>query len=597
MTSDAIRSDALRAAGDVKMTGIRALWDLAGPSKPAMVVAGGILMAAAGFATGASWVMGPGIDALVGGHWSDALIYALVFLSFEGLAVALQYFGRRRLAVITTDVALETRLALIEKQSRLPMSYFDRQPVGRILTRLTSDVEGIEGFFGGTLARMLIAVIQMVAVYAGLILVDPRFGVTVIVTSLPALVFVFALNGPVRRGLRDFKRQSAHVNSLFAEFVSGISVLRSCGVESWARGRLATAVQRQFKSGMKVLYWNSLVRPAGVFLSMLPMAWVIYDGGMRVAAGAMSIGTLAVFLRLAERYGTPVRTITQEIQVIQEALSSGERVHAMLGAEVEPQARRGAAASGGACGDVRGELAFRGVRLNYDGDRAVLENIDIEIKAGERVGIVGRTGSGKTSLVSLVPALYTPAEGAVHVDGVPHDEWDKVALRRQISFSTQDSLLFRGTLRDNLLGYPALDSGADVSLVEACERSGLGAVMREDHTGRFDHGLDAPVYSNGENFSAGEKQLIALTRAIVRKPRILILDEATASIDHAIEERAMQALDSCMDGCTCLIIAHKLKTLAFCDRILVLDEGRLVADFPGGSESEIRARLEAIRQA
>jgi ABC-type multidrug transport system fused ATPase/permease subunit len=547
--------------------------------------------------------MGPGIDALVAGRWRESLIYGLVFLSFEALAVVLQYFGRRRLAVVTTDVALETRLALIEKQSRLPMSYFDRQPVGRILTRLTSDVEGIEGFFGGTLARMLIAVIQMVAVFAGLILVDPRFGISVIATSLPALVFVFAMNGPVRKGLREFKRQSAHVNSLFAEFVSGISVLRSCGIEGWAKGRLGEAVQRQFKSGMKVLYWNSLVRPAGVFLSMLPMAWVIYDGGMRVAAGAMSIGTLAVFLRLAERYSTPVRTITQEIQVIQEALSSGERVHAMLGAEVEPEARRIGAAAGvgvtssGHAESVRGELAFRGVRLNYDGNRAVLENIDILIKAGERVGIVGRTGSGKTSLVSLIPALYTPAEGQVHVDGVPHDEWDKVALRRQISFSTQDSLLFRGTLRDNLLGFPALDGATDDALLDACERSGLGAVMREDHTGRFDHGLDSAVYSNGENFSAGEKQLIALTRAIVRKPRILILDEATASIDQVIEERALKALDSCMGGCTCLIIAHKLKTLAFCDRILVLDEGRLVADFPGGSEVEIRARLESLRES
>jgi ABC-type multidrug transport system fused ATPase/permease subunit len=194
-----------------------------------------------------------------------------------------------------------------------------------------------------------------------------------------------------------------------------------------------------------------------------------------------------------------------------------------------------------------------------------------------------------------VPALYSPALGEIHIDGIPHHEWDTLALRRQISFSTQETLLFRGTLRDNLLGFPVSDSQNDGDLLEACERSGLAALIREDQTGRFENGLESPVYSNGENFSAGEKQLIALTRAIVRKPRILILDEATASIDQIMEERAMQALGTCMEGCTCLIIAHKLRTLAFCDRIIVLEDGRLVADFPGGSEGEIRSRLESLR--
>jgi ABC-type multidrug transport system fused ATPase/permease subunit len=593
--------------------GVAALWQLAGKSKPGMLQAAGILMVAAAFATGASWVMGTGIDAMVSRNLEESLLYGIAFLAFEALAVALQYLGRRRLAIVTTEVALDTRLALIRKQAVLPMSWFDRQPVGRILTRLTNDVEGIEGFFGGTLARMMIAVIQMVTVFAGLLLVDPRFGAWTVIAALPALVFVFALNAPVRNWLRVFKRRSAHVNSLFAEFVSGISVLRTYSLGAWARGRLGSAVDDQFEAGMKVLHWNSLVRPAAVFLSALPMAFVIFSGGSEVAAGSMTIGTLAVFLRLAERYGTPVRTITQEIQVIQEALSSGERVHEMLVAgetmtnldrdhdEYPVETTAGQLRAG-----VNGAVSFRNVSLSYQaggngtvarhgaGLKSALHDVTFDVRAGERIGIVGRTGSGKTSLVSLITGLYEPHAGEISIDGVPLARWDKEYLRHQLSFSTQDTVLFRGTLRENLLGFPGSDFEDWKSVEAACRESGLHDLMSADTSGRFDEGLESTVLAGGENFSAGEKQIIALTRALVTRPRILILDEATASVDRRIEDKAMKSITRLLPDCTCFIIAHKYRTLATCDRIFVMDNGKLLADMPPGSEVEIRERLRVM---
>lgn len=598
--------EARKAFGTPKVhgpPGIRALWQLAGKSKPGMLQAASILFLAAIFGTGASWVMGTGIDAMVSKRWEIALLNCIIFLAFEALAVALQYLGRRRLAVVTTEVALDARLALIAKQASLPMSYFDQQPIGRILTRLTNDVEGIEGFFGGTLARMMIAVIQMITVFVGLLLVDLRFGAITIVVALPALVLVFALNGPVRHWLRVFKRHSAHVNSLFAELVSGIAVLRTYGLQNWAHGRLSSAVREQFTAGMRVLHWNSLVRPAAVFLSALPMGWVIFGGGAEVAGGTMTIGTLAIFLRLAERYGTPVRTITQEIQVIQEALSSGERVHEMLAvgaaaATVERDhddyPKEGQ--SGKLRAGVSGAVSFKAVHLSYGSGKPVLKDISFDVRPGERVGIVGRTGSGKTSLVSLIPGLYEPEFGQIVIDGVPLGQWDKEYLRRQISFSTQDAILFSGTLRENLLGFPGSDFEDWKSVECACQESGLGRLMREDRSGRFRLGLDSRVLADGENFSAGEKQIVALTRALVTRPRILILDEATASVDRKLEDQAMASIWRLLVDCTSFIIAHKYQTLAACDRILVMDAGRIVADLPSGSELEIRERLQAIRE-
>ena len=589
-------------------SGLIALWHLAGKSKPGMIQAAMILMIAAAFATGASWVMGTGIDAMMARNLEESLLYGFAFLAFEALAVALQYLGRRRLAVVTTEVALDARLALIRKQAALPMSWFDQQPVGRILTRLTNDVEGIEGFFGGTLARMLIAVIQMMTVFAGLLLLDPAFGMMTILASLPALVFVFALNAPVRNWLRVFKRRSAHVNSLFAEFVSGISVLRTYSLGPWARGRLAGAVSEQFDAGMKVLHWNSLVRPAAVLLSALPMALVIFYGGSEVAAGTMSIGTLAVFLRLAERYGTPVRVITQEIQVIQEALSSGERVHEMLAAGETMTAVDMTAvdrdcdeypvgdSSGLLRAGVIGAVSFKNVSLRYR-TRPALHDVTFDVRPGERIGIVGRTGSGKTSLVSLITGLYEPHGGEITIDGVPLSQWDKEYLRRQLSFSTQETTLFRGTLRENLLGFPGSEFEDWKSVESACRESGLHDIMASDKSGRFDLGLDSTVLAGGENFSAGEKQIIALTRALVTRPRILILDEATASVDRQIEDKSMKSITRLLPDCTCFIIAHKYRTLATCDRIFVMENGRLVADLPPGSELEIRERLRAMNTA
>ncbi|NBQ52115.1 MAG: ABC transporter ATP-binding protein [Proteobacteria bacterium] len=362
---------------------------------------------------------------------------------------------------------------------------------------------------------------------------------------------------------------------------------------------------------MKVLHWNSLVRPAAVFFSAVPMGWVIFGGGTQVAAGSMTIGTLAVFLRLAERYGTPVRTITQEIQVIQEALSSGERVHEMLSVEERepgvishlyheddpsgenPEGHRVKLRAG-----INGAVSFQGVHLSYGNGKPVLKNISFDVRPGERLGIVGRTGSGKTSLVSLIPGLYEPESGQVVIDGVPLAQWDKEYLRRQISFSTQDAILFRGTLWENLLGfpYPGNDFEDWKGVNSACEESGLADLMRADRSGRFRLGLDSVVLADGENFSAGEKQIIALTRALVTRPRILILDEATASVDRKLEDQAMDSIRRLLVDCTSFIIAHKYQTLAACDRILVIDAGRIVADMPSGSEIEIRQRLQAIRE-
>lgn len=517
----------------------------------------------------AARVLGELIEAVTRGDTATVTRMAAAFLGLESLAVLFQYVGRVGLAKATIEVAYRIRLALFAKMRRLPMTYFDLQPLGRTITRLTSDVEGIESFFGGTMARVLTAAITTVVVLLAMLATDPRFGGIIVLSSIPSLLFAVATRAPVRDSLRVYKRQAAHVNARLAEFLSGLPVIRLFGLEQWTRNLYVQATDSMWRCAIRTTNLNSLIRPATVLLCTLPTFFILWLGGEKVLAGTLPLATLVAFVRYSERFVAPIRTISQEIQNIQEALVSSERVRRML-AELDEDEVLGP--DGQVSATLLGAVEFVHVTMGYQVGKPVLKDVSFRVAPGTKVGLVGASGSGKTSTLSLLPRLYPFQEGKILLDGVDIQSFNRQTLRQQLGLVGQDAVIIGGTIRDNLtMALPAGKLLSDEQIWHALAETGLADVV-----GRLPHGLNQVLVEGGDNLSMGERQLIAFTRMLLRDPTILLLDEATANIDEHCEQLIQKATFRLMQGRTCFIIAHRLSTILGCDLILVFEDGRVV---------------------
>ena len=499
--------------------------------------------------------------------------WMVFFVALEAMSVAAQYLGRLLLAHGTNQVLLELREALFTKLATLPMSYFDTQPIGRIITRLTNDVEGVEGFFGGGLARIVTACIQIVLVLAGIVSIAPSFGVFVALAAIPSLGFSWLTRHPVRYWLAENKSRNAHVNSKLAEFIQGLPVLRVLGLEAWSGEEFGRDSGSHLESSIKVLSWNSFIRPVTVFLSVMPTVVAVIYGGWLMAGGHADIVAVVAVIRLTERFSSPVRVVTQEIQVIQDASASAVRVAEML---ATPGERPTTLDTDPVIKSVEGHITFDNVTLSYRDGLDVLSSFSLDIPAGQKLGIIGGTGAGKSTILNLIPGLYTARSGRVLIDGMEINDWDLVGLRRQIGYLAQDPFLFQGTLGANILGVRLEgDESVRRDFLRVLDQVGLTEVFA-----RFDGGLDMRVREGGANLSSGEKQMIAFMRLIHDNRRIILMDEATSCLDSAWETAIQGAILALMRQRkrTCVVIAHRLETLKSCDRVIRIDGGRLVAD-------------------
>lgn len=495
-------------------------------------------------------------------------IYGACFLGFEVTAMVLQYFGRIHLAKATIELTFQVRCQLFQKIQRLPMNYFDTQPLGRIITRVTADVEGVETFFQTTFARVLIALINIVSVLVAMLLTDLKFGLIILVCSLPALAFTLSFRNAVRYWLRTYKRKGAFVNAKLAEYLNGIGVIRLFGLEDWSKRSFTAASLEMRHAGLRIMFWNSILRPIAILLCSFPTLLILYWGGLRVLAGTLPIGALVAFVRLSERFTSPIRTLSQEASNIQEALVSGERVRRML---LEGEEDETLGSDGTLTPDLVGDVEYRKVSMHYQGFQTlILKEVSFKVKAGMSVGIVGATGSGKTTTINLLPRFYPFQSGEIFLDGTSITEISRKHLRSQLGYVYQDTVLSRGSIRNNLKELSGQSDLSDRNLTEAAAKTGLLQRVQE-----YPQGLDLDVGENGCRLSMGERQLVALTGVILRSPRILILDEATAHMDETVEKLVQQAVYEVMENRTTFIIAHRLSTVRRCDLILVFDQGQI----------------------
>lgn len=518
-------------------------------------------------------------DGLKAKNMSVAIKFASFILVAELFSILIAWQGRKFISYATSHTIFNIRAKLFEHLQHLPLGFYDRQPQGRIVTRITHDVEGVEQFFSNSLSRMIQAACTATMAMTAMIITYPKLGMILVASMIPSLIFIFMTRELVRKTNRRMSSKSSQCNAKLSEYLNGLEVIRAFGMEKWANEKYEDAVNDHQQSQLKANNLFAWSRPFISFLCTLPLVGLVWFGGKALLSGAISVGIFVAYIRYCERFFMPIMTLAREIHVIQQAFTSAERVASFLNHKTEVSELGEDGEYRGAPGSLKGDIKFNNVGMHYNPEQWVLNDLSFHIKTGEKIGLVGTTGCGKTTTVSLLSRLYEYQKGDILFDDKSIRGYERNFLREQIGFVSQDVIIFRGSLKQNLTTDDTL---SDEVILDCCQNTGLAKVMSE--TGLT---LESEILEGGSNLSIGERQLVALTRVLVRNPSVLVLDEATANIDPGYEEIIHDAVEKAMTGRTCLIIAHRLDTLKACDRILVFEKGRLVED---GPESELQAK-------
>ncbi len=499
-----------------------------------------------------------------------SIFYSVAIILAEILSVYLIWQGRKKLADSSSRVIYSVRKRLFAKLQELPLIYYDRQPQGRIVTRITHDVEGIEEFFTSSLGNLLSATIMTILAVVAMIISNFKLGMIMTVSIIPALLLVSKTKEAIKNSNRRVSRFSSSINAKLSEYINGLDVIRSFGLEKWSQSNFDLTVDDYLFAQLKgnLLYAWSI--PTVGFLATLPLIGLVWYGGLGVLSGAFSLGLFVAFVRYYERFFNPIMLLSREIHVVQQAFTSTERIMNFL-KEVDEDALL---LSNGRMTftHLDGDIKFNNVHMQYIENEWVLKDLNFHIKPGEKIGLVGKTGCGKTTTVSLLSRLYEFQRGDITIDDIPIRNFDRHELRSHIGFVSQDAIIFRASLRENLSTRSSLN---DQDLIDASKKTGLISSLSKEG-----FNLDMELLEGGANLSVGQRQLVSLTRVLVSNPSILVLDEATANIDPFYEDIIHKAVMEIMKSRTCLIIAHRLDTLKQCDRVFVFNEGKLVESGP-----------------
>jgi len=485
--------------------------------------------------------------------------------------------GRQALAV-----EYDMRDALYSHFLRLSFGFYDRSQTGQLMSRATIDLQSVRFFLGYGLIFFAQHVVTIVVVTLVLFVYSWELAlVALAITPLIALVAYrySVVSQPV---LRDVQQTLGEVATVAEESITGVHVVKSFAQEDARANRFATAANTVFTKTLAANRQRAIYVPLLTFLPMIALALVLLVGGRMVVSGSMTLGAFSAFYLLLAMLVMPLRMLGMWIGQAQRAIAAGERIFEILD---EPE-EVADAAEARVLPPGPGEVVLENLSFGYDPDRLVLEGVDLRIAAGRTVALIGRTGSGKTTLATLVPRFYDATAGRILVDGVDVRELVRRSLRREIGVIAQDPFLFSASIRDNIaLGMP--DAPHDA--VEAAAQ----AAQAHEFILELPHGYDTVVGERGITLSGGQRQRIAIARALLIDPRILIFDDATASVDATTEAKIRAGLREVMRGRTTIIIAHRLSTIALADEVVVLDEGRIAAR---GTQAELLETSPVFRE-
>ncbi len=523
------------------------------------------------------------IDELRGGQDSRRLTLLIVAILAVGLARALLMLGRRFISgKQALAVEWDMRDALYTRLLRLSFGFYDRHQTGQLMSRATVDLQTIRFFLGYGLIFFAQHVITILCVTAVLFFYEWRLALIALAIT-PLLVGVAYRYSHVSHPvLRDVQQKLADVATVAEESIVGVHIVKSFAQEEQVEERFRDASNEVFGASVRANTQRSLYVPLLSFLPMLAQAGVLLAAGHFVVQGDLTIGGFFAFNLLLMMLVMPLRMLGMWIGQAQRATASGERFFEVID-EPEGVADTQDAAE---LPPGPGRVSFTGVRFGYDPDRPVLDGIDLEIEAGSTIALIGASGSGKTTLASLVPRFYDVDAGAVLVDGVDVRAVTRRSLRRDVGVISQDPFLFSASVRDNIaFGVPDVTH----DLVEAAARAAQAHTFIE----QLPDGYETVIGERGITLSGGQRQRLAIARALVIDPRILILDDATASVDATTESLIRAGLTEAMRGRTTIVIAHRLSTIALADTVVVLEHGRIVAR---GTQTELLEKSPVFRE-
>jgi ABC-type multidrug transport system fused ATPase/permease subunit len=540
----------------------------------------------------APWLIGIAIDsglpAAQGGDYRSVSGVAVALLVCAAVSTVAQRMFLRRVGGIGQQVLYDLRVRVFDHAQRLSVGWHERFTSGRVISRLTSDVDTLRELLDASLDGLLVAVLNIAVISIIMLVLDPWLALIALTAMIPLLVLFRWFS---TRSTVAFRRTRSAVALLIVQFVETFNGVRA--VQAFRReprnDEIFADLNNDYRAANATVFkLHSIFIPGVTLIGNVATVLVLFAGGVRVADGGLELGVLTAFLLYLRQFYGPMEDVAVFYNSLQSATAALEKLAKVL-AEVPSVAEPATPAV--LAQPAPGALAFDGVEFSYDAGRPVLHTLDLRVPPGQTIALVGETGAGKTTIAKLIARFYDPSRGAVSLDGVPLTDLAEEDLRRAVVMVTQDGFLFSGSVADNIaFGRP----GATRPEVEAAAR----AVGADAFIAQLPLGYDTDVRKRGGRLSAGQRQLVAFARAFLADPAVLILDEATSSLDIPTERAVQRALKTVLAGRTALIIAHRLSTVEIADRVLVLEHGRVVED---GTPEELLGsadgRFAALHQA
>lgn len=510
------------------------------------------------------YLLGKAIDkAVIPYHYDKLVHYALLILGIYILGSAVAWVQAYVMTAVSQNTVFELRRDLFAKYQELPVNFFDTHVSGELMSRATNDIENVSNTLNQSVTQLLNSLITLSGSLVIMLTMNVPLTLVALVT-IPLVLFASKKMAALSRVF--FKNQQKHLgqlNGFIEETVTGQKVVKQYRREAAETERFRAISNELNKVGIKAQIVSGMMGPVMNMINNLNFALIAGAGGLMAYYGLATVGVIVSFLNYSKQFGRPISDLANQYNLIQSAIAGAERVFEVMdtlseyGDEPVKELPR-----------LKGEVVFRHVSFGYKPDEPILKDITFEAKPGEKIALVGPTGAGKTTIVNLLTRFYEIRGGEVRIDGYDIRELDKKALRSQLGMVLQDAHVFSGTIRDNIR-FGRLDA-TDKEIEEAAKLANADAFIA-----RLPHGYDTMLRLEGSNLSHGQRQLLTIARAILADPAILILDEATSSVDTRTEMHIQQAMKTLMKGRTSFVIAHRLSTIQDADRILVIQGGKI----------------------
>lgn len=498
---------------------------------------------------------------------SIIVVFVIRGIAYYGQSYLMNYVGQR--------VIIDIRKAVFEKLQRLSMSFYDKHKTGTIMSYVTNDVSALQSAMVDNVVEMITETVILVASIVMMIYLDWKLFLVTFATFPVVLFFIDSFGKRIRKSGSRIQEAAADITSVLQEVASSPRVIKSFVREGYEVDRFDKENMNNFRANMKYAQLSSTLTPTIEFVAAVGVSIILWYGGNSVINGSITAGSLVAFLTYAVNISNPIKRLSRVIGNIQKALAAAQRVFDVLDLPEDiknaPDAK--------ALPKVKGDVRFNDVSFAYNESEEVLSHVSFEVKPGEMVAFVGPSGAGKSTVASLLPRFYDAINGSITIDGQDIRKVTLNSLREQVGIVPQETVLFNGSVYDNIL-YGRLDATREE--VEAAAK----AANAHDFIMQLPNGYETMLGDRGMNISGGQRQRISIARAILKNPQILILDEATSALDTESERVVQEALDRLMVGRTSFVIAHRLSTIKNADKIMVLEKGRLIEQ---GNHDELMA--------